>query len=104
TNERLTEDWSKHWTGTIQPMWGMARIDGKAYRFLGPQADDRSARAPVGIRESVPEMSQQRVEVLPTRTIYQFEAGGLRLRVTFTTPLLPDDLDVLARPVTYLTW
>src|SRR5262249_34189667 len=91
-------------TGTTQPLWGMAQIDGKTYRFLGPQPDDRSARAQVGIRESVPAMTQVSLEVLPTRTIYQFEASGLRLRLTFTTPLLPHDLDVLARPVTYLTW
>src|SRR2546425_2806460 len=103
-NERLTDDWSKHWTGTIQPLWGMARIDDKTYRFLGPQPDDRSTRAQVGIRENVPTMTQVSLDVFPTRTIYQFEASGVRLRLTFTTPLLPHDLDVLARPVTYLTW
>ena len=29
---------------------------------------------------------------------------GVHLTLTFTTPLLPKDLDVLSRPVTYLTW
>ncbi len=30
--------------------------------------------------------------------------GGIRLTLTFLTPMLPDDLDVLTRPLTYVTW
>jgi hypothetical protein len=90
--DRLGEDWSRHWTGAVHAMCGMARIDGKPYRFMGA--------AP----QSVPEMPQTGLQVLPTRTLYCFEAGGVRLGVTFTTPALPRDLDLLSRPVTYLTW
>jgi hypothetical protein len=92
TRDRLSEDWSRHWTGAIHAMCGMARIDGKPFRFMGA--------AP----QSVPEMPQTRLQVLPTRTLYGFEAGGVRLGVTFTTPAFPQDLDLLSRPVTYLTW
>jgi len=49
-------------------------------------------------------MPQTGLEVLPTRTLYRFEADGVRLGVTFTTPALPHDLDLLSRPVTYVTW
>ena len=35
--DRPTDDWSKHWTGSIQAMCGMVRIDGKPYRVLGPE-------------------------------------------------------------------
>ena len=34
----------------------------------------------------------------------RFEGARLQLTLTFMTPALPDDLDVLARPLTYLTW
>jgi Domain of unknown function (DUF4965)/Domain of unknown function (DUF5127)/Domain of unknown function (DUF1793)/Domain of unknown function (DUF4964) len=91
-SDRLTDDWTKHWTGTIHAMCGLARIDGKAYRFMGP------AQVPA------PAMKQISVEVLPTRTIYHFEEAGVRLTLTFTTPALLHDLDLLARPVTYVTW
>ncbi|MEJ7710702.1 MAG: DUF4965 domain-containing protein [Pyrinomonadaceae bacterium] len=51
-----------------------------------------------------PAMTQVKREVTPTRTLYEFEAGGVHLALTFTSPLLPDDLEIMSRPVTYLTW
>ncbi len=91
-SDKLTDDWTKHWTGTIHAMCGLARIDGKPYRFMGPG------------QIKAPAMKQLSVEVLPTRTIYQFEQAGVHLELVFTTPALLDDLDILARPVTYVTW
>ena len=42
--------------------------------------------------------------MLPTRTIYEFTGAGVKVGLTFFTPALPDDLDVLSRPLTYLEW
>ena len=44
------------------------------------------------------------VEVLPTRTIYEFSGAGVKVGLTFLTPALPDDLEVLSRPLTYIEW
>jgi len=71
----------------------MARIDGKPYRFMGQSYSPLPAP-----------MRQLRLDVLPTRTVYEFEAEGVRLRLTFMSPLLPEDLNLVARPVTYVTW
>lgn len=90
--DRLTGDTTRHWTGTPQSLTSMVSIDGKAYRLMG--ADP----------ESVPALPQLRVEVLPTRTLYVFEGAGVRVTLTFMTPLLPGDLDVLSRPATYIDW
>ncbi len=49
-------------------------------------------------------MQQISVQVLPTRTIYLFEANGVNLNVEFMSPLLPDDYEILARPVSYITF
>jgi hypothetical protein len=49
-------------------------------------------------------MNQLSLDVTPTHTIYTFEAGGVTLTVSFFTPAFPKDLDVLSRPVTYLTF
>ena len=51
-----------------------------------------------------PAINQTGLEVLPTRTIYSFEGSGIDLTLTFLTPALPQDLDLMSRPVTYLTW
>jgi hypothetical protein len=91
-SDRLADDATRHWTGTEQPLTGLVRIDEKTYRIMG--------NAP----RELPSMVQTAVRVLPTHTIYEFESDGVRLSLTFLTPLLPRNLDVLSRPVTYLTW
>lgn len=47
---------------------------------------------------------QKNVSVTATQTIYNFKAGKVDLDVTFTSPLLLNDLDLLSRPVTYITY
>jgi hypothetical protein len=47
---------------------------------------------------------QKSVEVLPTRTIYTFECGKVDLMITFTAPLLMHDLEMLSRPVNYISY
>ena len=93
-SDELTAQWPVHWSGQPRPMAGMAWIDGGAFRFIG-------RNTPLSEIE-VPAMRQTRVNVLPTSTDYVFEAAGIELALRFTSPALPDDLDVLARPVTYL--
>lgn len=90
--DRLTDDWPRHWAKGITAMAGMARIDGKPYRFMGVAPAD------------VPAMDQTSLKVTPTRSIYTFQAGGVSIEFTFMSPLLPHDVDVLTRPVTYLSW
>lgn len=94
-SDQLAGSDTKHWTESVQPMAGVLRVDGKPYRFMGAQW--RWA-------ERVPAMRQVSREVTPTRTLYSFEADGIQLDLTFLTPALPDDLDTLSRPVTYLNF
>ncbi|MBZ5497195.1 MAG: DUF4965 domain-containing protein [Acidobacteriia bacterium] len=88
----LTEGPTTHWTGTAQSMSGMVSIDGRPFQIMGAAGRGN------------PVMKQTEMEVLPTRTIYQFDAEGVHITLTFMTPALPDDLEILSRPVTYLIW
>lgn len=89
-SNQLTDSWPQHWTGATHALCGMVRIDGTTYRVMGIEPKDAPAMKQIGLN------------VLPTRTIYDFEAVGVHVRLTFTTPMLPRDLDLVARPVTYL--
>jgi hypothetical protein len=91
--DKLTDENTKHWTGTEQPLTGLVRIDGTNYRYMG-----------VRPRRGIPAMRQVSVSVTPTHTAYTFNDAGVSLILTFFTPAFPEDLDLLSRPVTYLTW
>jgi hypothetical protein len=91
--DQLTDEDTRHWTGAPQPLTGMIRVDGSAYRYMGQ-----------GPSSDVPAMRQISVRVETTSTVYVFQSAGVRLELTFFTPAFPDNLDLLSRPVTYLTW
>jgi len=90
--DRLTDEDTAHWTGKPHRLTSMIRVDGKTYRVMGASP----AR--------VPALDQVDLAVLPTRTAYKFQGDGIELILTFLTPALPHDIDLLSRPVTYLVW
>ncbi|AEV99469.1 glutaminase [Niastella koreensis] len=47
---------------------------------------------------------QKHVAVTATQTIYDFTCGNIDLKLTFTSPLLLNDLKLLSRPVSYITY
>ena len=47
---------------------------------------------------------QKSVEVNATQTIYNFDCIGVDLKVTFTSPLLMNNLDLFSRPVSYISY
>lgn len=90
-NDRLTDGPTRHWTGANQPLTGLVKIDGKVSRWMGGRPGD------------YPPVKQVALDITPTRTIYHFEQDGIGLEVRFLSPLLPSDLDVLSRPISYIT-
>jgi hypothetical protein len=96
--DQLTAVPTRHWSEAAQPMAGLVRIDGHPYRWMGVQP-----RQPRTL-PAMPTMHQDALELTPLHTRYKFSAAGIALEVTFFTPLFPQDLDLMSRPVTYLSW
>lgn len=91
-NDKLTDNWARHWSGRTTAMLGLARIDGKVVRFMGPAVVESQA------------MEQTNLQVTATRSIYTFQDSGVELKVEFLSPLLTDNLETLNRPVSYVTF
>jgi hypothetical protein len=97
-NDRLNDSVTRHWTGSEQSMLGLIRVDGTIYRCIGKE--DSSGDSLPGIMAA----EQQWVNTTATQTRYQFSCGGVDLSLCFTSPLLLDDLALLSRPVSYVSF
>lgn len=95
--DRLTDDFTRHWTGKRNAMTGLIRIDGVPRRFAGlvePNAENYFSEPKA--------MTQTDFELTALSSTYVYEELGIGLKVTFTSPLLMDDLDLLSRPASYV--
>ncbi|MDR0611299.1 MAG: DUF4965 domain-containing protein [Planctomycetaceae bacterium] len=91
--DKLTDVPTAHWTGKPQPINGTITIDNeKPLRFMGAEPKEFDA------------LPQTEVDYSPTQTVYTFANEKVKLTLQFTTPALPDDLDLLSRPLSYLTY
>ena len=73
-SDHLNDATTKHWTRHPHSLVSLIRIDGKTYRLMG---SNRSPFRP---------LYKKSVEVLPTRTIYEFEDAGVHVTMTFMQP------------------
>lgn len=96
--DRLTDDSTRHWTGRRQSAFGMLKIDGKPYRFLG------KTQLETTYYTDGPALHQTSVRVTPTSTVVLFSHPLCRFKLTFFTPLLLDRPEVFSRPVTYVSY
>jgi hypothetical protein len=67
TTNNLADSDTTHWTGSPQPMSGIALIDGKSYLFMGHNPDN------------IPAMLQISRSIMPTHTRYEFRQSGVML-------------------------
>ena len=86
--DSLTGAVTEHWTGKPNTLTAHVTIDGEKYRFLGV--------------DELPAIKQTACEVTALLTQYEFTCSSIILAVDFYTPLLPDRLDIMARPVSYM--
>ena len=98
--DNLADGYTCHWTGRRNGMFGMVKVDGKVFRFMGNHISPEHVVA----RFKMPALPQTSLDVTPTASIYTFENELLKLIVTFRTPLLLDDLVLMSRPASYIEY
>ncbi len=85
-----TQATTVHWSGVEKPIFGFLTVDGKRCQFMG--------------KSGLKTVLTTAIRVTPTRTFFSFTESGVRLDVTFWTPALPDNLDVLSTPITFVDY
>ncbi|MBR6727838.1 MAG: DUF4965 domain-containing protein [Clostridia bacterium] len=88
---KLTDVDTAHWTGYTNAILGTVNIDGKDYRLIGKKRS-----------QEIKSAKQVELDMDTFTTTYVFEQDGVRLTLLFTSPIMPDDLYYLTRPVSYL--
>ncbi len=95
-SDQLNESTTKHWTGSNQSIIGFIKVDNEVYQFLGKEEQDD----PTSVIKKAHQLS---LNMTATQTTYNFECGEVSLQVTFTSPLLITDINILSRPVSYIS-
>ena len=94
-NDALYSSPTEHWTGRPCPIMAGVFIDNVFHSVSGFAPDGKLLKRRI---------YQRSVRITPTSSIYEFEHEWVKLTLTFTTPLLLDRLDVLSRPVSYVSY
>ncbi len=85
----LNHSKTEHWCAKGNSILGTVNIDGENLLFLGYHRDMHKIR-------------QTALEIDALSTSAVFENDKIILKIKFLTPLIPDDLRLLTRPVSYL--
>jgi len=87
-HDKLNEDVTRHWTGKQHRLTGILEVDGECSCFMG--------------QSEYPSMKQENIEIDATSTKYVFTTKNAELTVIFLSPVLIEQLDLCARPVSYI--
>lgn len=88
--DKLTDTDTCNWTGAKKEIRGVCEIDAKKFIFLGKPKKGEKA------------LKQTDMKITATTTLCTFEAEGVKLLVSFMSPLLLSDLYLVSRPVSYI--
>jgi hypothetical protein len=95
-SDTLQSSVATRWEGSTADWVGIARVNGQSFLLMGSPSPPWSV-TPLQIA------TQTSLSVRSTRTFYTFKASCALINLTFTSPLLLDDWDLLSRPAHYVT-
>ena len=97
-SDKLTDDCTRHWDGIRKHMFGLLTVDNVIYQFMS------SVEVAEYYHPGYRKMTQTSCVIRPMTTVYTFECDKVQLELTFTSPLLLTDLDLLSRPISYISY
>lgn len=98
--DKLTDNYTCHWTGKQNSMIGLVRVGGECFRFMGKLTPYNYSE----YSHEVDALPQTELDITPTASIYTFENELIKLTVTFRSSLLLDDMVLFSRPVSYIEY
>ena len=93
--DNLYDDCTRSWTELPNPILAGIIVNGRFYSMVA---------ADVNFGDNKNKINQTDVNVSPLSTQYVFENEFARVKLTFTTPLLLDRIDIMSRPVSYVAY
>ena len=88
--ENLNYSETVHWTGSSNSLLGYVYIDGQRLAFLGYERNDHK-------------ITQTSLKIDALSTCATYANDKIELSVTYMTPLCMDDLEIMTRPVSYMS-
>ncbi len=98
-NDNLNDDVTRHWTGRQNPMNIGVAIDGEYYCVMGICYIDSRKK-----KKAFKKIPQVSLKIEPLITEYEFKNEAVKVNLKFISPLLPDDLNIMSRPVSYIEY
>jgi len=93
--DSLPGTWPTFWTGRVNAMSGIARIDGTSYVFMGnPGLPDTPP---------FPTMRQVSLTVTATKSTFVLQQGGVEVNIEFFSPVEPGDVRRQGMPLSYIS-
>ena len=86
-----TEADTVHWTNRPNTISIVATVDDKEFRLMGAYGN-----------ENTPAAEFISADCTAFSTTYEYIANGAKITLIFTSPIIPDDLYMLSRPISYL--
>ncbi len=87
--DKLTDNDTRHWTNKSNKIAGVLSVDGEEYCFMSTV-------------DGMKYMEQKALDINALSTEYVFTNSKVELSLRFTTPVIPYEMDLLSRPVSYL--
>lgn len=98
-SDTLYGDQTRHWTGSQHSMTGIITVDGVQKLFMG-----KLRHNPYYNSCGPSPIEQTGLQVTPLKTKYTFSDGQIELEICFITPLILTDLELMSRPVSYISY